>query len=101
MFTNCETLVDDEFQVSWLIDGDDIIIQLSSTNNVGEYASFGISGSTRRTEMVGGDVVVAFIDDAGDAQVVDYYLQGRSQVLPYCCDKIYKTRGNWLRQNGI
>ena len=82
---NCETLVEGEFQVSWLIDGSDIIIRLTTTNEPGQYAAFGISGSTTGTQMVGGDVVVTFyyfIDDdyQWDVNVVDYYLQSQAQV---------------------
>ena len=62
------------------LSGSDIIIRLSSTNEPGQYAAFGISGSTQGTQMVGGDVIVAFIDDTGDANVVDYYLQSQAQV---------------------
>lgn len=96
VFPNCETLVEDELQVSWLIDGSDIVIQLSSINTAGQYAAFGVSGSATSTQMIGGDVVVAFEDDAGNAQVVDYYLQAQAQCSPQdgngaCPDTIADT----------
>lgn len=46
----------------------------------GEYMSFGISGSPERSQMVGGDVAVGWVDKAtlkGFAE--DYYLDAKSQ----------------------
>ena len=42
--------------------------------------SFGISGDDSRTEMIGADVVVAWVGQDGTASAVDYYLTGRVQV---------------------
>lgn len=80
MFPNCETLVEDELQVSWMINGTDIVIRLSSTNDVGDYAAFGLSGSPTGTLMVGGDVVVTYKDDMNNYYAIDYYLEGQAQV---------------------
>ena len=41
--------------------------------------AFGISGSDTSTNMVGADVVVAWVDN-GVANAVDYYLTSRQQV---------------------
>eukprot|EP00057_Strongylocentrotus_purpuratus_P007738 XP_011662212.1 PREDICTED: protein Skeletor, isoforms B/C [Strongylocentrotus purpuratus] len=97
MFPNCETLVEDELQVSWMINGTDIVIRLSSTNDVGDYAAFGLSGSPTGTLMVGGDVVVTFMDTMDAPQAVDYYLQGQAQCTPQngdgaCPDTISSTQ---------
>lgn len=96
-FPNCETLVEDELQVSWMINGTDIVIRLSSTNDVGDYVAFGLSGSTTGTLMVGGDVVVTFKDDMENAYAIDYYLEGQAQCSPQngggaCPDTISSTQ---------
>lgn len=42
--------------------------------------SFGISGETKETEMIGADVVVAWIDkDTLKGYAMDYFLQDKSQ----------------------
>ena len=43
--------------------------------------AFGISGSNTGTNMVGADVVVAWVDDSGVPNAVDYYLTSRQQVV--------------------
>ncbi|XP_041477203.1 uncharacterized protein LOC121425249 [Lytechinus variegatus] len=83
LFCNCETL-DSEFEVCWYIDGDDIVIRHSTPGTDGDdgmYSAFGISGLPTSTEMVGGDVVVTFIDN-GVAMAVDYYLGSKAQCSP-------------------
>ena len=42
--------------------------------------SFGRSGDDSRTEMIGADVVVAWVGQDGIANAVDYYLNQRQQV---------------------
>ncbi|XP_033097580.1 fibropellin-1-like [Anneissia japonica] len=76
-FENCEQL-NENMQVLWTINGGSIDIQLKGTVPFGEYMSFGISGSTTRTTMIGSDVAVAWFDGE-QAQAVDYYLSGYSQ----------------------
>ena len=44
--------------------------------------AFGISGSDTSTNMVGADVVVAWVAN-GVANAVDYYLTNRAQVWLY------------------
>ncbi|XP_054758503.2 protein Skeletor, isoforms B/C-like [Lytechinus pictus] len=96
-FPNCETLVDEKFQVSWKIDGSDIIIRLSSLNGT-DYAAFGLSGSTTGTQMIGGDVVVTFMDNQ-TPRAVDYYLKSQAQCTPQngdgaCPDTISSEQGS-------
>ncbi|XP_071964714.1 protein Skeletor, isoforms B/C-like isoform X2 [Antedon mediterranea] len=68
------------YQVSWVIDGDEIDVELSGILHDRQYMAFGISGSRVRSVMFGSDVAVAWIN--GDiAQVDDYYLGGYSQCL--------------------
>lgn len=46
----------------------------------GEYMSFGLSGDDSKTQMIGGDVAVAWVERAtlkGFAE--DYFLEGKSQ----------------------
>lgn len=64
----------------------------------GEYMSFGISGDPVHSQMVGGDVAVAYVDQRtlkGDA--VDYYLDAKSQcagVRGSCPDERFVVRNN-------
>lgn len=45
-----------------------------------EYMSFGISGDEGRSQMVGGDVVVAWVDkETLKGYAEDYYLEAKSQ----------------------
>ena len=46
--------------------------------------AFGISGSDTRTNMVGADVVVTWINSDGP-NAVDYYLTARQQVQLISC----------------
>lgn len=46
----------------------------------GEYMSFGLSGSDSHSQMVGGDVGVAWVDKKTlKGYAVDYYLDAKSQ----------------------
>lgn len=46
----------------------------------GEYMSFGLSGSDGHSQMVGGDVAVAWVDKATlKGYAHDYYLDAKSQ----------------------
>lgn len=46
----------------------------------GEYMSFGPSGDTRKNQMIGADIVVAWVDhDTLNGYAVDYYLDDKSQ----------------------
>lgn len=46
----------------------------------GEYMSFGPSGDVRKNQMIGADIVVAWVDhDTLNGYAVDYYLDDKSQ----------------------
>ncbi|RZC37497.1 protein Skeletor, isoforms B/C, partial [Asbolus verrucosus] len=57
---NCLQLHKD-FQVSWEIFGPQITFQMAGQIDENSYMSFGISGSTERSQMVGSDVTVAYM----------------------------------------
>ncbi|XP_038219632.1 protein Skeletor, isoforms B/C isoform X2 [Zerene cesonia] len=78
---NCEVLHDDlAFEVRWAIAGDSIVLQLVAKLEDGEYMSFGISGDAEHTQMVGGDVTVAWVNKSTlKGYAVDYYLDAKSQ----------------------
>uniref|UniRef100_A0A182FAN7 DOMON domain-containing protein n=1 Tax=Anopheles albimanus TaxID=7167 RepID=A0A182FAN7_ANOAL len=58
---NCRQL-HKNLRVSWEVFGPQITIQLAGNVRLDEYMSFGLSGSDQRSQMLGADVVVAFID---------------------------------------
>lgn len=58
---NCVQLHKD-FQVSWEIFGPQITIQLAGQVKEDEYMAFGISGSEERSQMIGADVAIAYVD---------------------------------------
>lgn len=60
---NCRQLHKD-FRVSWEVFGPQITLQLAGQVMDDEYMSFGISGSETSSQMLGSDVVVAYIDGA-------------------------------------
>ncbi|KAH8276860.1 hypothetical protein KR026_001943, partial [Drosophila bipectinata] len=59
---NCRQLHKD-LQVSWEVFGPQITFQLSGQVAANDYMSFGISGSDTSSQMIGSDVVVAYIDE--------------------------------------
>lgn len=59
---NCRQL-HKNLQVSWEVFGPQITFQLSGQVEKDDYMSFGLSGSDTSSQMIGGDVVVAYIDD--------------------------------------
>ncbi|KAI8422931.1 hypothetical protein MSG28_014034 [Choristoneura fumiferana] len=78
---NCEVLYDElAFEVRWAVAGDSIVLQLVAKLEDGEYMSFGISGDPSHSQMVGGDVAVAWVDKTTLKGVSkDYYLDAKSQ----------------------
>ncbi|XP_014242209.2 protein Skeletor, isoforms B/C [Cimex lectularius] len=78
---NCEVLSDDlAYEVRWAIAGDSVVIQLVAKLEDGEYMSFGLSGEEDHSAMVGGDVVVAWVDQNSlNGYAHDYYLDAKSQ----------------------
>ncbi|EDW23890.1 GL23675 [Drosophila persimilis] len=67
---NCRQLHKD-LQVSWEVFGPQITFQLSGQVAANDYMSFGISGSDVSSQMIGSDVVVAYIDEIR-GYTVDY-----------------------------
>ncbi|KAL1138269.1 hypothetical protein AAG570_009958, partial [Ranatra chinensis] len=78
---NCEVLDKHlSFEVRWAVAGDSVVIQLVAKLEDGEYMSFGVSGSDERSVMIGGDVVVAWVDKRTlNGYAEDYYLDAKSQ----------------------
>lgn len=58
---NCRQLHKD-MRISWEVFGPQITFELAGQVMLEEYMSFGISGSDSRSQMLGADVVVAYID---------------------------------------
>ncbi|XP_063233288.1 protein Skeletor, isoforms D/E-like [Bacillus rossius redtenbacheri] len=78
---NCEVLHDDlALEVRWAVAGDSIVMQLVGRLAAGEYMAFGPSGEDLASRMIGGDVVVAWVDHASlKGYAVDYLLDAKSQ----------------------
>lgn len=84
-YSNCRELLDERLQVQWELQGDWVQIQLAARIRDDQYMSFGLSGESGRSSMVGGDVVVAFYDtDRGAFRAEDYYMSATSQVCSVC-----------------
>uniref|UniRef100_A0A2A4IWG9 DOMON domain-containing protein n=1 Tax=Heliothis virescens TaxID=7102 RepID=A0A2A4IWG9_HELVI len=99
---NCEVLYDElAFEVRWAVAGDSIVLQLVAKLEDGEYMAFGVSGDSVHTQMVGGDVAVAWVDKTtlkGFAD--DYYLDAKSQcagVRGSCPDERLVENTNSIR----
>ncbi|XP_050429461.1 protein Skeletor, isoforms B/C-like [Adelges cooleyi] len=80
---NCEVLHEPlGYEVRWAIAGDSIVVQLVAKLEANQYMSFGLSGSSLSNRMVGGDVVVAGVDqDTTSGFAQDYYLLDKSQCV--------------------
>ncbi|OQR77627.1 protein Skeletor, partial [Tropilaelaps mercedesae] len=79
---NCEILHDPMgLELRWIMDGDEVIMQLVGRVDVGEYMAFGLSKDDTKTKMVGSDAVVAWIDHQGRGHAVDYYLGSKEQCV--------------------
>ncbi|XP_043479485.1 protein Skeletor, isoforms B/C isoform X1 [Leptopilina heterotoma] len=78
---NCEVLEDSlAFEVRWAVAGDSIVIQLVGKLEDGQYMSFGLSGEAEKSVMIGGDVVVAWVDKQTlQGYAIDYFLNAKSQ----------------------
>ena len=74
---SCETLNDD-YQVRWKVEGDQINFELLGRIDDGVYMGFGVSGDPSKAEMIGADPVIAdFFENEFRAR--DYYLSSRGQ----------------------
>ncbi|XP_042220743.1 uncharacterized protein LOC121865425 isoform X2 [Homarus americanus] len=78
---NCEVLWDDlALEVRWAVAGESIVMQLVGRITDGQYMAFGTSGELTRSVMIGGDVVVAWLDQlTGRGVAEDYYMSAKAQ----------------------
>ena len=80
-FGSCIELLAGKMQVQWAAIVNGVIIRLSGRIDEKEYMAFGLSGAEGRTQMIGGDVTVAYLNAAdGSFHVDDYILSAQSQV---------------------
>ncbi|XP_022250399.1 protein Skeletor, isoforms B/C-like, partial [Limulus polyphemus] len=109
-FKNCEELFPGLMQVSWIMEGESIIIQLEGKVGENEYLAFGRSGNEDKVEMTGADVILAFYDkEKSMARVVDYFINSKSQCTGtsgVCPDVRFAGKEDavlitWQRINGI
>lgn len=70
-----------KLQVSWEIFGPQITIQLAGQVGEDDYMSFGLSGSKEKSQMLGADVAVAYIDGYRGFST-DYNITALSSVSP-------------------
>lgn len=108
---NCKQLHKD-LRVSWEVFGPQITLQLAGQVMEDEYMSFGLSGSDSRSQMLGSDVVVAYID-GHRGYATDYNISSLApcvQVLGQnkgvCRDDVVGGLDNYqlhtyTRENGI
>ncbi|XP_023944078.2 protein Skeletor, isoforms B/C isoform X4 [Bicyclus anynana] len=99
---NCEVLLDElAFEVRWAVAGDSIVLQLVAKLEDGEYMSFGISGHPTKSQMVGGDVAVAWLDkDSLKGYAEDYFLEAKGQCAGAhgsCPDDVIVPGSNSVR----
>ncbi|KAF7413977.1 hypothetical protein HZH68_002466 [Vespula germanica] len=78
---NCEVLDDTlAFELRWAVAGDSIVVQLVGKLEAGQYMAFGLSANPERSVMIGGDVVVAWVDKQTlQGYAIDYFLDAKSQ----------------------
>ncbi|XP_035721686.1 protein Skeletor, isoforms B/C-like isoform X3 [Vespa mandarinia] len=78
---NCEVLDDTlAFELRWAVAGDSIVVQLVGKLDAGQYMAFGLSANPERSVMIGGDVVVAWVDKQTlQGYAIDYFLDAKSQ----------------------
>ncbi|KAK3915805.1 Protein Skeletor, isoforms D/E, partial [Frankliniella fusca] len=99
---NCEVLHDDlAFEVRWAVAGDSVVLQLVAKLEDNEYMAFGLSGDSKKSVMIGGDVVVAWVDkNTLKGTAVDYILDAKSQcsgTRGSCPDTRIKDNSNSVR----
>lgn len=80
---NCEVLYDDlGFELRWVMDGDDIVMQLVGRVDPGEYMAVGLGKDDAKSDMINSDAVVAWIDEkAKRGFAVDYFLGSKEQCV--------------------
>lgn len=75
---SCEPLGDDLLQVRWLVDGDDVNVELVGRISDTQYMGFGPSGSDTATQMVGSDPAICILGDDTKYTAIDYYMSSRA-----------------------
>lgn len=70
--------------MSWEVFGPQITIELAGQVMDDEYMSFGLSGSDTSSQMLGADVVVAYIDGAR-GYATDYNITSLAPVSSQLC----------------
>lgn len=81
----CKEIIKDKLQVKWEIKGDSLHVELLGRIDEDQYMAFGLSGENGRSQMVRGDVTLAFYDKGSRVfKAVDYFLSDLSQ-----CDGKY------------
>lgn len=77
------------------------IFNLFSFPDDNEYMSFGVSGNPQKSDMIGGDVVVAWVNRlTGKGYAQDYFLEAKSQCSGShgsCPDTRLKDNSNSIR----
>lgn len=108
---NCRQL-HKNLQMSWEVFGPAITIQLSGQVEIDDYMTFGISGSDTKSEMLGADVAVTYLD-GHLGQAIDYHIDSLApcvQVLGQnkgvCRDDVVGGQNNFqlhtfMREDGI
>lgn len=78
---NCEILYDDlGYEIRWVLDGDDIVMQLVGKIEPGEYMAFGLGKDDSRSDMNNADAVVTWVDrTSGQVHAIDYFLGSKQQ----------------------
>lgn len=70
------------FELRWVMDGDDIVMQLVGRVDEGEYMAFGLGKDDSKSDMVNSDAVVTWIDTkTGKGHAVDYFLGSKEQCV--------------------
>ncbi|XP_017782124.1 PREDICTED: protein Skeletor, isoforms B/C [Nicrophorus vespilloides] len=108
---NCLQLHKD-FQVSWEVFGPAVTIQLAGQVKESEYMAFGISGDSGKSQMLGSDVAVAYIDgylgyaDDYNVTALSPCIKVLGQHKGVCKDEVVGGQNNnqlhtAIRENGI
>lgn len=111
VYPNCEQLHKD-LQIRWSTHGPTISMEIAAQIDENEYVAFGFSGSENSSRMIGGDAVVAYIDDYL-SYTVDYNITAHApchtvlgRMRGVCPDEQLGGIGNFQflkksRENGI
>lgn len=95
---NCEMLNDDlGFEVRWVINGDQLIMQVVSKIDSNEYMAFGMSSDDTETKFTSSDAIIAWLGPKGQGHVVDYFLMNTDKCnngRGMCPDAVYEGASN-------